>query len=317
MLSRSAENLYWMARYVERAENAARALDAALRMSLLETDGAERNSAWASIVEVGPEPEVFRERFGEANAGTVMAYMAVDRENQSSIVSCIAAARENARAERARITTELWESLNDTWLAIEDLDEAGLRARGYRTFFEWVKERSQTFNGVLLGTMLRDEAMFFVELGMYLERADNTARLVDVKYHVLLPEVEYVGGAVDYYQWAALLRSLGALRAYRRIYKDSIAPWQVAELLILRGDVPRALHRCYEVITVTLDSLVGPGRLPCQQLAHEIFAGLRYGNIDEITREGLHEFLDAFVLRNSRLGRRIQRDFLMADVIDV
>ncbi|MDA0702793.1 MAG: alpha-E domain-containing protein [Proteobacteria bacterium] len=316
MLSRGAENLYWMARHVERAENTARALDAAFRMALLESAGADRNSSWASIVEVGPDPDEFKERYGTPTAANVIAYMVTDGENPSSILSSIGAARENARAERARITSELWESLNDTWFAIEGIDEAKLQARGYRSFFEWVKERTQTFNGVMLGTMLRDEGLHFMELGMFLERADNTARLVDVKYHVLLPSIAEVGGAADYYQWASLLRSLGALRAYRRIYKGTIVPWQVAEMLILRGDVPRALHHCYEVVADILDRLGGQGRLPCQQLAHEIYAGLRFGRIEEITRNGLHEFLEEFILENNTLGRQVQRDFLMADVID-
>lgn len=316
MLSRGAENLYWMARHVERAENAARALDAALRMALLESSDAERNSAWASVVEVGPDPSDFKTRCGEATAANVIAYMVTDLKNPSSILSCLAAARENARAERARITSELWESLNDTWLAIEGIDEARLQARGYRSFFEWVKERAQTFTGVMHGTMLRDEGFHFMELGTSLERADNTARMLDVKYHVLLPSADDVGGVVDYYQWASLLRSLGALRAYRKIYKGIIVPWEVSEMLILRADVPRSLHHCYEAATNTLDRLVGQGRLPCQQLAHEVYAGLRYGRIDQITRDGLHEFLDAFILRNNRMGWQIQRDFLMADVID-
>jgi len=159
--------------------------------------------------------------------------------------------------------------------------------------------------------MLHDDAFRFIRLGTFTERADNTARILDVKYHVLLPETEQVGGYVDYYQWGALLRSVGAFRAYRRVYHDTVYPWRIAELLILRADMPRSLHHCYEAIIGTLDELVGKKQLECRRLAGQIYARLRYGRIDKIFQSGLHEFLIDFIASNSALGVQLQDDFLM------
>ena len=165
-----------------------------------------------------------------------------------------------------------------------------------------MKERSHLFRGVVFGTMLHDDAFRFIRLGTFIERADNTARILDVKYHVLLPETEQVGGYVDYYQWGALLRSVGAFRAYRRVYHDTVYPWRIAELLILRADMPRSLHHCYEVVIGTLDELAGKKQLECRRLAGQIYARLRYGRIDKIFQSGLHEFLIDFIASNSALG---------------
>jgi len=159
--------------------------------------------------------------------------------------------------------------------------------------------------------MLRNDAYWFSRLGVFMERADNTARILDVKYHVLLPETEQVGGYVDYYQWGALLRSVGAFRAYRRVYHDTVYPWRIAELLILRADMPRSLHHCYENVIGTLDELSGKKQLECRRMAGQTYARLRYGRIDKIFKSGLHEFLTDFIAGNSALGVQLQDDFLM------
>ncbi len=316
MLSRSAENLYWMSRYIERAENVARVLDVSLRMSLMPSAVPTESLYWRPAIEIGPEPEVFDEKYGEANAQNVVTYMACDRTNPSSIWSCIRAARENARTERTRVSSEMWEALNETWLKIADLDEAQLRDWGERSFFEWVKSRSHLFRGVTLGTALQDDAFYFVRLGTFIERADSTARILDVKYHVLLPDADVVGGAVDYYQWGALLRSVSAYRAYRKIYHREITPARVAEMLILNGDFPRSLHASLGQVKDTLDMLAPSGRFECSRLAGEIYSGLRYGRIEDIFQSGLHEFLDDFIEANGQLGGEVQRDFLMTDVVE-
>ena len=217
--------------------------------------------------------------------------MALEPENAGSIWSLIRDARENARAQRSAISSEAWESLNSTWLQVQNLDFEGLKRWGYRDFFDWVKERSHLFRGVVFGTMLHDDAFRFIRLGTFIERADNTARILDVKYHVLLPEGEQVGGYVDYYQWGALLRSVGAFRAYRKVYHDTVYPWRIAELLILREDMPRSLHHCYGNLIGTLDELAGKKELECRSLAGQTYARLKYGRIDRIFRSGLHEFL--------------------------
>ena len=317
MLSRSAEDLYWMARYMERAENNARVLDVSNRMAALRTPGQGEDLHWRPALQIGPDPAAFDNSYGETTRANVIDYMVLDRHNPSSILSCIQAARENARAERSTISTEMWESLNQTWLEVKDLDAVRLEAWGYRKFFDWIKERAHLFRGVTFGTLLHDDGFRFLRLGDYIERADSTARILDVKYHMLLPEAADVGGVVDYYQWAALLRSVSAFAAYRRVYRNTIDPARVAELLILNEDMPRSLHACYGFIVDMLDDLAGNRHLECQRLAGEIHASLRFGRIDQIIETGLHEFLEGFILRNNRLGQEIQQDFMMSEVVVV
>lgn len=316
MLSRSAENLYWMSRYIERAENAARLLEVSNRMALMPAAGSSASLLWRPAIEIGPDPDSFDRQFDEANQRNVVHYMVLDRDNPSSIYSCIRAARENARAERTRISSEMWEALNETWLAIADLDESSLNDWGVRPFFNWVKGRSHLFRGVTLGTALQDDAFHFVRIGTFIERADSTARILDVKYHVLLPKTEEVGGAVDYYQWGALLRSVSAFRAYRKVYHREIEPWRVAELLILDEGFPRSLNACMAQVNDTLTILCKGRRHECARLAGDVSADLRYGRIDDIFQRGLHEFLEDFILRNNRLAGELQHDFMMSDVIE-
>lgn len=316
MLSRTAENLYWMSRYVERAENAARTLDVSYRMSRLPSVADIQELHWRPSVEIGSDPDYFWDNYAEANETNVIQYMVLDRDNPSSILTCVGAARENARAERNAVSTEMWESLNSTWLEIQDLDTAKLETWGHRPFFDWIKERSHLFRGVTYGTMLRDEAFHFNRLGTFLERADNTARILDVKYHVLLPQGESVGGAVDYYQWGALLRSVSAFRSYRAVYRDTINPSKVAELLTLRPDMPRSLRACFDEVLSTFEALDSERPLECHRMATELQAGLRFGDIARIFRDGLHEFLDTFIERNNELGMQIHRDFMMARPVE-
>jgi uncharacterized alpha-E superfamily protein len=311
MLSRSAENLFWMARDMERAENSARMLDVSFRMSLLPSTIDRQALHFEPILSIAPGSGRFHELYDELNHESIIRYVALEPENSGSICSLIRQARENARAQRSSISSEAWESLNSTWLQVQNLDYDGLCRWGYRDFFDWVKERSHLFRGVVFGTMLHDDAFRFIRLGTFIERADNTARILDVKYHVLLPDDEQVGGFVDYYQWGALLRSVGAFRAYRKAYHDTIFPWRIAELLILREDMPRSLHHCYENLAGSLDQLAGKHQLECQRLAGRAYAGLKYGRIDRIIQAGLHEFLTSFIESNGALGLQIQEDFLM------
>jgi uncharacterized alpha-E superfamily protein len=311
MLGRTADSLYWMARYMERAENVSRILDVALRMALLPGAKETRDSAWQSTLEVAGVHQEFKDRYGMATRENIIRYLALDPENPSSIYASLNSARENARAQRGTITTEMWESLNATWLEIRDRDESEILARGYRDLFDWVKERVHLFRGVTSGTMLRDDSYEFVRLGWFVERAGNTARLLDAKYHILLPSAEEVGGAVDYYQWGALLRSVSAFRAYRKIYSNVITPRRVAELMIMRADMPRSLHACLNQITLSLDSLCDRRPFECRRQAGELHARIAYGSMDEIFSLGLHEFLTEFVEDSTDLGGQIQRDFMM------
>jgi uncharacterized alpha-E superfamily protein len=236
--------------------------------------------------------------------------MALDASNPSSIYCCLRDARENARAQRGAITSEMWESLNTTWIEMRNMDFADIKANGIGEFFELVKMRSHLFRGVTVGTMLRDEGYNFIRLATFLERADNTARILDVKYHTLLPSASDVGGAVDYYQWGALLRSVSAFEAYRRIYRDVIVPRRVAELLILREDVPRSLHACMNAIYEILQQVSDSGSLEPERLAGEIHALLHYGRVEQIFAVGLHEYLMAFLEKIGTLGTEITSHFL-------
>ena len=209
----------------------------------------------------------------------------------------------------------MWESLNATYLEIQAKPYRQFAREGVRTFFDWVKERSHLFRGVTFGTMYRDDAFHFLRLGTFLERADNTARILDVKYYVLLPHNELVGGEIDSVQWAAILRSVSAHRSYRWVYKDSYKPWQIADYLILNRQMPRSLRSCYDEIVPALDELsryYGNSN-GCQSLAHETLRLLSQGDMSAIFQSGLHEFLAGFIARNNRLGSEISTTYHFTD----
>jgi uncharacterized alpha-E superfamily protein len=312
MLSRTANNLYWMARYVERAENTARTLESTYRMSLMPQDPAIVQQEWYAPLNITGTLFPFSGRYTSVVAHDVLRYMVLDAANPSSIISCFRVARENGRAVRGSITSEMWEVLNHTWLELQKLNESRLDGEGVLEFFDWVKDRSHLFRGVTVGTALRDEAFRFNRLGTFTERADNTARILDVKYHILLPRVEDVGGAVDYYQWAAVLRSVSAFESYRKVYRDVITPLKVAELMILREDMPRSLHACMSEVYEMLRLLATPQAGEAPRLAGEMHAELHFGRIQKIFNAGLHEYLTDFLARIDELGHEINRGFFTA-----
>jgi uncharacterized alpha-E superfamily protein len=314
MLSRVASQLYWMARHIERAENAARTLDVTYRMSLLPYRVMEQGESWAEpwavpLITNGLVVAYYKRHPGPLTPANVLRFMVLDPQNPSSIYSSLQSARECARSVRDAITSEMYEDLNAAWLELRETNERMVTGDGISRFFDWVKMRSHQFRGVTFGTMLRDEGYRFIRLGGFVERADNTARILDVKYHVLLPSVDDVGGAVDYYQWSALLRSVSAFESYRRIYRDIIIPRRVAELLILRDDVPRSLHYCMNEITGILDELAERGSNEPRRLAGELHAKLHYGRAEEIIGLGLHEYLMTFLAGINRLGGEINKQF--------
>ena len=317
MLSRTANDLFWMSRHVERAENTARMLDVTHRMALLPYRIVEIDEKWAEpwalpLVITGLATD-FYEHYEGISPERVIRFMVFDASNPSSIYSLLQTARENARGQRGAITSEMWESLNSTWLEMRQLDYARFLARGAAEVFDWVKERSHLFRGVTVGTMGRDEGYHFNRLGTHLERADNTARILDVKYHTLLPSVGETGGAVDYYQWGSILRSVGAFESYRKIYRDQITPRRVAVLLILRMDMPRSLHYCMNETYTILQALGGGDRLEPERLAGEIHAQLHYGRTADIIKFGLHEYLMAFLDKVGVLNTEINKHFLAPD----
>lgn len=309
MLSRAASNLYWMARYVERAENTARILDVSYRMSLIPRGTVSLDQEWFAPLNITGTLYPFAGRYATVNAKDVMYFVALDPNNPSSIVSCAKAARENARAVRGKITSEMWEVLNSTWLELQQVNEDRLLADGGLSFFDWVKDRSHMFRGVTVGTALRDEAFYFNRLGTFFERGDNTARILDVKYHILLPSVQDVGGAVDYYQWAAVLRSVSAFESYRRVYRDVITPLKVAELLILRHDMPRSLHACMDEAYEILQLLPTGASREALRRAGELHAQLHFGRIETIFQNGLHEYVTDLLTGLNELGNEVNRSF--------
>jgi uncharacterized alpha-E superfamily protein len=315
MLCRTANELFWMARHIERAENTARMLDVTYRMSLLPYEVIEPGLAWAEpwavpLITSGLATEYYRQH-PVLSAESVLRFMILDSGNPSSIFCCLRAARESARSVRGAITSEMYEDLNSAWLEVRGYDYARIESGGVSEFLDWVKMRSHLFRGVTFGTLLRDDAYHFIRLGTHLERADNTARILDVKYHTLLPSAADVGGAVDYYQWGALLRSVSGFEAYRKIYSDVITPRRVAELLILREDMPRSLHACMNFIYETLERLCDENTQEIERAAGELHAKLHFGRADDIIRLGLHEYLMDFLDRISALGKEISRHFLV------
>ncbi len=310
MLSRTADHLFWMSRYIERAENLARLLDVTWQMSLVPQSEEAANQNWNAIIALNSLEESFAAKYSTVNGENVLKFMVSDPDNFSSIHSCLRLARENAHAVRGTLTTEMWETLNYTWLEARDRKFEQLVSAGIGEYFEWVKMRSSLSRGTTLGTLLQDEAYHFIRLGTLLERADNTARILDIKYHVLRPHGEEEG-ATDFYEWGALLRSVSAFEVYRKVYRDVITPDRVAELLILNKDMPRSLHFCMNSVIKNLDLIANQQSGETARQAGLLHAQLHYGRIEDILAQGLHEWLTDFMDRIYLIGDGISKDFLI------
>ncbi|MEO8119289.1 MAG: alpha-E domain-containing protein [Rhodoferax sp.] len=315
MLSRTADHLFWMSRYTERAENTARLLDVNYQTSLLPQSEAVALLGWQGLLSISELLDTYTETHGDVTVRNVMDFMVKDESNPSSIVSCLGAARENARAVRGTLTTEVWETLNTTWLEVKRMIKSGEFERDPSQFYEWVKFRSHLSRGVTVGTMLMDEALYFMRLGTFLERADNTARLVDVKFHAV--QSDFFGTAsekdqeYDFYHWSAILRSVSGFEVYRKVYRDVIRPERVAELLILRPDMPRSLHASLNEVVNNLGLVANDQSSETHRRAGKLCAELKYGRIDEILATGLHAYLTQFLDRVNDLGAHISQDFLV------
>ncbi|WP_153144746.1 alpha-E domain-containing protein [Dechloromonas sp. H13] len=309
MLSRTADHLFWMSRYIERAENLARLLDVTWQMSLVPQSLEAANQNWNAIIALNSLEEAFAAKYAAVNAENVLRFMVSDPDNYASIHSCLRMARENAHAVRGTVTTEMWETLNSTWLEAREKSFEQIFNAGIGEFFEWVKMRSSLSRGTTLGTLLQDEAYHFIRLGTLLERADNTARILDVKYHVLRPHGDE--GATDFYQWGALLRSVSAFEVYRKAYRDVITPERVAELLILRSDMPRSLHFCMNGVVKNVELIANRQSGETQRQAGLLHAQLHYARVEDILEQGLHEWLTDFMDRIYALGDGISKDFLV------
>ena len=315
MLSRTADHLFWMSRYTERAENTARMLDVNYQTALLPQSDAVAQVGWQGLLSISELLHTYTEKYGAIQAHEVMDFMVKDESNPSSIWSCLGAARENARAVRGTLTTEVWETQNQTWLEVKRMLKAGEFERDPAQFFEWVKFRSHLSRGVTVGTMLIDEALHFMRLGTFLERADNTARLVDVKFHAV--QSDFFGTAsekdqeYDFYHWSAILRSVSGFEVYRKVYRDVIKPERVGELLILRPDMPRSMHASLNEVVSNLELVTSDTGSETLRRAGRLRADLKYGRIDEILATGLHAYLTQFLDRVNDLGAHISREFLV------
>lgn len=294
---------------MERAENTARMLDVTYRMSLLKQAMIEPNNEWRAMLSISGLHEGFEERHDIHNAENVLHFMALDKKNPGSIYNSIFLARENARAVRGTITSEMWEALNSTWLEMLRIHAEGIALDGVSRFFEWVKERSHLSRGIAHGTMLRDNTFRFIRLGSFLERADNTARILDVKYHILLPSLKDVGGATDYYQWSAVLRSVSAFESYRKVYRDQITPKRVGELLILRLDMARSLITCVNEVHRLLLEINGPRSNELINRCNQLYARMHTETIDRVFEYGLHEYLSEFLEQIYNLGDLINTTY--------
>jgi uncharacterized alpha-E superfamily protein len=364
MLSRTADHLFWMARYIERAENTARMLDVTLTTSLLPQSPQQAERGWRAMLGISELQPRFDALHASLSVQAVLDFMVRDPENPSSIYACLQAARENARAVRGSLTTDVWETHNYTWLQLQSQLRDGLLLSDPKQFFEWVKFRSHLSRGVTIGTMLKDEAFYFTRLGTFLERADNTARILDVKFHD--PNDEAAAGAaaasqarssspsqsqsqsqsqssspapaqppptvplaragtgngyaaenggsphyLDYYYWAAVLRSVSAFEIYRRVYRDVITPLRVAELLILRRDMPRSLAASVDEVCGNLEQLKNDRSGETARRAGLLRAELQFGRVEDLLAQGMHAFLTGFLARVNDIGQRISQDFLV------
>jgi uncharacterized alpha-E superfamily protein len=317
MLSRTADHLFWLARYMERADFLARTIEATQRLAALPTSYSGSGTEWESALESSGAAEGFRATRKSIDEASVVEYLTFAADNPSSIRNCIELARANGRAVRTALTVEMWDAINGAWIELKRFEESNFGHGRFdreelSRFLDFVKKTSLDYDGSAHRTMLRNDAYWFSRLGLYIERADNTARILDVKYHVLLPVDETVGGSLDYFQWTSILRAVSALNAYHWVYRESVKPWLIADLLILKMEMPRSLIACYDNIVRFLDSIAiaYSSSGPAQTQAHEVLARLERTTTKEIFKMGLHEFITDFVENTDLLGRAIHEQYL-------
>ncbi len=308
MLGKTAAGLFWMFRYLERSENTARLLDAGFRMTLTRSTAAENE--WDSVINTAGIKQAFMKKYERLDTAHVIDFLLRDRSNPSSVMSMIQSARDNARLLRTALTRELWEATNECWLTLKELLARPVRERELPFALSTIQRQNALLGGTLHGTMMRNEIFDFARLGTFLERADNTARILDVKYYLLLPSVSLVGSSLDNIQWETILRSVSAQRSYHWLHKGDIQPKGIADFLILDGRMPRSLAFCYSKIVDNLAYLAKDYgvRHPCFDQAETVLARLTDCSIDDIVESGLHEFIQEFIRDNNAIGVQIEKD---------
>lgn len=315
MLSRTAENLFWIARYIERAETMARLLEVGARIALMPSAGHGYRSEWESLLQASGTAEGFAAKYGDPVQRNIESYLFFDRDNPSSVVSCLERARENARIVRTALTSQVWDALNGAFQEMRQLERKPRSELELTELTEWVNRQAALVRGAIDATLLRNDGYAFLNLGFALERADNTARLIDVKYYVLLPSVDFIGSGLDNYQWQTLLRALSAHRAFHWAYGGEITAAKIAHFLILNPQSPRSLITAVTMAMEHLDALArgyhksGPAQMRARALVGEI-AETR---VEEIFDEGLHEFLTRLIRDVSELTEMVQAVYLSGD----
>ena len=308
MLSRTASHLYWIGRYMERAEFACRLVEATIRLSAL-GDHEEGEQAWSSALAVVGADRGFGTSGESLSAFSARRYLMLSEDNGSSVRACLTAARDNARAARTALTVEVWQAINRAWLIIRDRSSPG-GAQATLNLLDDLKAEIRGFEGAL-GRMLRSEGSWFMQLGSVIERGDNTARLVDVKYYLLLPPGQPVGGALDRDQWTTILNIVSARTAYRHIYRGPLQPWLVADFLIFRREMPRSLAASAEETVDLLSAFAGrSGRQgQADRLARQRLVRIQELDINAVFQGGLHEWLREYIRDNAGLDQAIARQF--------
>ncbi|QDT64920.1 alpha-E domain-containing protein [Calycomorphotria hydatis] len=310
MLSRVAECVFWMSRYIERAENTARFVEVNQNLTLESTT--TRHQQWAPLIDTAGDREAFLERFEEFDRENVVRFLTFDTANPNSILSCMNAARENARTVRENISTEMWEEINKLYLMVKNAANDPQVIRSPHLFLNRIKLASQLLIGITDATMSHDEPWHFVRLARLLERADKTSRILDVKYFILLPSVNSVGSPVDIVQWSALLKSASALEMYRRAH-GRILPSPVGEFLLLNRLFPRSVRFCSIVAEESLHAItgvpIGAFSNRAEQALGKLRSELDYTSIDDVFALGMHEFIDVLQLRINDIGQAVHQCF--------
>ncbi len=315
MLSRTADNLFWIARYMERAETAARLLEVGSRITLMPSAHGYR-SEWDSLLQASGMAEGFAAKYGDPVQRNIESWLFFDRDNPSSVASCIAAARENGRIVRTALTGQVWDALNSAFQDLRQLERRERSNLDSSELTDWVMRQTALLRGAIDATLLRNDGYSFLNIGYYLERADNTARLLDVKYYVLLPRLEFVGSGLDNYQWTTLLRAMGAHRAFHWAYGGEVTAAKIADFLILNRQCPRSLTTCIAGITSHLERLAKSYGQETAALdtARALMAELAQLTVEQIFEEGLHEYLTRFIHNAAGLGSAIHEVYLSGEM---
>lgn len=314
MLCRTASDLYWLGREIERCENTARLIDLTQRISLLPErldPGKAQVTAWQRALDALGMDEAYADLGAAVEAEPVLHFLMLDGDNSGSIRSCLGAARELGRAQRGAITAEMYQELNASWLELPEVEPGSPISEGLSAFLDWVKTRSAAFRGVTLGTMGRDEGYRFLSLGTFIERADNTVRLLDIKYAQHSDrEVHEARNFTQYYQWSAMLQAMSAFETYRKIYRDAVDPIQVAEMMIFDERMPRSLALCCRHVHEVLRVLAGDPHSECVRQSGALAAGLAFGRMQDVVGQGMQAFLERFMHDQELLGQEIVAEFM-------